>query len=71
MSAVPGQFDLQSSVVVMEPDQSMIPVQITSTLFEDLADRFEGFRGRWLISCLSFDSDWPVRCTPQATSSSA
>jgi len=44
----------------MEPDQSLVPVRITSTLFEDLDEHFQGFHGRWLISCLSFDSDWPV-----------
>ena len=58
MSAQPKQLDLSSTFVVIEPDQSALPVEVTPTLYEELNARFDGFRGRFLVSSFSFDSDW-------------
>jgi mannose-6-phosphate isomerase-like protein (cupin superfamily) len=53
-------YDLASTFVVVNPDLTAIPVTVTPTLFEELDSDFDGFRGRCLISCFSFDEDWPT-----------
>jgi len=52
-------FDLQSTFIVVEPNQSIIPINVTPTFFQDLDKNFGNFQDRLLISCLSFDKDWP------------
>ena len=54
------KLDLDSTFVVLQPDQSTALIEVTPTLFEELDERFEGFRGRVLVSSFSFDSDWPT-----------
>jgi len=49
---------LDSTFVVLHPDQSATPIEFTPTVFEELNRRFDGFKGRVLISSFSFDSDW-------------
>lgn len=49
---------LDSTFVVLQPDLSAVPVKVTPTLYEELDRRFGGFKGRVLVSCYSFDSDW-------------
>ncbi len=58
MNAKPKQLDLKSTFVVIEPDHSALPIDVTPTLYEDLNARFDGFRGHLLVSSFSFDSDW-------------
>jgi mannose-6-phosphate isomerase-like protein (cupin superfamily) len=53
-----SKFDLNSTFVVLQPDQSTALIEVTPTVFEELDRRFDGFRGRVLISSFSFDSDW-------------
>jgi quercetin dioxygenase-like cupin family protein len=52
--------DLSSTFVVLQPDQSAALVEVTPTVFEELDRRFEGFKGRVLVSTFSFDADWPT-----------
>lgn len=52
--------DLSSTFVVLQPDQSAALVEVTPTVFEELDRRFEGFKGRVLLSTFSFDADWPT-----------
>jgi mannose-6-phosphate isomerase-like protein (cupin superfamily) len=52
------KFNLSSTFVVLQPDQSTELVDVTPTVFEELDRRFDGFKGRVLISTFSFDSDW-------------
>ncbi len=54
----PKVFDLKSTFIVIEPNQSVIPIDVTSTFFQDLEKRFESFQNRLLVSCFSFDKDW-------------
>ena len=54
------KLDLDSTFVVLQPDQSTALIEVTPTLFEELDQRFDGFRGRVLVSSFSFDSDWPT-----------
>ena len=50
--------DLVSTFVVLQPDQSAVPVAVTPTIWQELDQRFDDFKGRVLVSCFSFDSDW-------------
>ena len=54
------KLDLASTFVVLQPDHSTALIEVTPTLFEELDRRFDGFRGRVLISSFAFDSDWPT-----------
>jgi len=51
-------FELESTFIVIEPNLSAIPVDVTPTIFQDLNERFDNFRGRWLVSCFTFNKDW-------------
>ena len=51
-------LDLASTFVVLQPDQSAAPVPVTPTIWQALDRDFEGFSGRVLVSCFSFESDW-------------
>lgn len=51
-------LDLASTFVVLEPDQSAVPVAVTPTIWQDLDRDFGSFKGRALVSCFSFDHDW-------------
>jgi mannose-6-phosphate isomerase-like protein (cupin superfamily) len=52
--------DLSSTFVVLQPDQAMALVDVTPTVFEDLARRFGGFKAHVLMSSFSFEADWPT-----------
>jgi len=52
------QLDLTSTFVVLHPDHSATLVDVTPTIYEELDNRFDCFKGRVLISCFGFDSDW-------------
>lgn len=56
--AATKSFELESTFIVIEPNLSAIPVDVTPTIFEDLNKRFDNFRGRWLVSCFTFNKDW-------------
>jgi len=45
---------------VIGPDQSVSPIAVTPTIYEELDKRFEGFRGRLLVATHRFDADWPT-----------
>ena len=49
---------LASTFVVLEPDQSAVPVPVTATIWQDLNRNFANFKGRVLVSFFSFDKDW-------------
>ena len=49
---------LDSTFVVLQPDQSAVPIAVTPTIWQELDRRFDNFKGRVLVSCFSFDSDW-------------
>lgn len=49
---------LDSTFVVLQPDQSATPVAATPTIWQELDQRFDNFKGRVLVSCFSFDADW-------------
>jgi uncharacterized cupin superfamily protein len=45
---------------VLQPDQSATLVKVSPEVYEELDRRFDGFKGRTLVSSYSFDSDWPT-----------
>ena len=51
-------MNLSSTFVVVNPDLSAAPVAVTATIWQELDRRFDNFKGRVLVSCFSFDSDW-------------
>jgi hypothetical protein len=51
--------NLFDTYVVIGPDQSAVPVDVTPTVFEELDRRFDNFKGHQLVSSLHFDRDWP------------
>ena len=50
---------LSSTFIVLQPDRSAVPVQVSPTVYEELDRGFDGFRGRVLISSHTFHADWP------------
>jgi mannose-6-phosphate isomerase-like protein (cupin superfamily) len=52
-------FDLAATFTVLEPGGTAIPVEVSPTLYEDLDRRFGGFHDRHVVSCHSFNADWP------------
>ena len=51
-------LDLASTFVVLQPDLSTALIKVGPTVFAELDRRFDGFRGRVLVSSFSFESDW-------------
>lgn len=52
--------NLDSTFVVLHPDQSVDCVVATPTVYEELDRRFDGFKGRTLVATCSFSQDWPT-----------
>ena len=42
--------ELTSTFAVLKPDQSVTPVDVSPTIYEELDRRFDGFRGHTLVS---------------------
>lgn len=53
-------LDLQSTFVVLKPDQAAALVEVTPSVYEELDRNFDGFRGHTLVSIYSFERDWPT-----------
>lgn len=51
-------LDLAATFAVLGPGGSAVPVDVTSTLYADLDQRFDGFADHCLVSCHTFDADW-------------
>lgn len=51
-------MNLESTFVVLQPDQSAVPVAVTPTIWQELDQHFDDFKGRVLVSCFAFDADW-------------
>ena len=60
MNMKPGILDLASTFLVVEPDLRAIPVEVNADIYERLDRDFDHFQDRLLVSCHSFDSDWPT-----------
>ena len=52
------KLHLASTFLVLDRGHRATPVEVTPTIWQELGARFEGFDGRVLLSCFSFDKDW-------------
>jgi len=53
-------FELKSTFVVVDSTLSCSPVEVGPALYQELDDRFSGFRQCLLVAEYSFDRDWPT-----------
>ena len=53
-------YNINTTWVVMDSDLSATPIPVTDTVFQEPDKNFDGFAGSKLISCFSFDEDWPT-----------
>jgi len=60
MSDQDKAHNIKTTWVVMDSDLSATSIPVTDTIFQELDEKFDGFAGRKLISCFSFDADWPT-----------
>jgi oxalate decarboxylase/phosphoglucose isomerase-like protein (cupin superfamily) len=54
---MPNIFD---TFVVLGPDQSAVPVDVTPTVYQELDRRFDAFKRHLLVSSYRFEGDWPT-----------
>jgi mannose-6-phosphate isomerase-like protein (cupin superfamily) len=52
--------DLSETYVVLGPDHSAVPIDVTPTIWQDLDRRFDGFKGHLLVATFHFEKDWPT-----------
>jgi len=52
--------DLSKTYVVVGPDHSATPIDVTPTIWQELDQRFDGFKGRLLVATFHFEKDWPT-----------
>ena len=52
--------NLFGTFIVLGPDQSATPMPVTGTIYQELDQRFGGFKGHVLVAMHSFQSDWPT-----------
>ena len=59
------RHNLDSTFVVLQPDQRAALVQNGPGVFEELSRRFAGFKGHVLIATFAFDANWSTwECHP-------
>ncbi|MGI9203230.1 MAG: cupin domain-containing protein [Woeseiaceae bacterium] len=51
---------IESTFVVINPALQAEGVAVTNTLFSELEQQYDNFKGHMLISSFSFDEDWPT-----------
>jgi mannose-6-phosphate isomerase-like protein (cupin superfamily) len=52
--------NLLDTYVVIGPDHSATPVEVTPSIYEELDRRFDAFKGRLLVARYNFETDWPT-----------
>ncbi len=58
-------LQIASNFVVMNSDLNAEPMAVTDNFYEELGTKYGDFAGHTLISCHSFDGDWPTwECHP-------
>lgn len=60
MSEQKNPRNLESTYVVMDRQLDASTVDVTETIWSDLAANFDNFAGRTLIASFSFVEDWPT-----------
>ncbi len=52
-------MEIEKEFVVLSPEKRATTEIVRPTLYEELDQKYNGFKGHELISAYSFDSDWP------------
>lgn len=50
--------NISDEFVVISPEKTAFREPFTPTLFQELDDRYSGFKGHELVSSFEFDTDW-------------
>lgn len=53
-----SKANISTEFVVLSPDKSATQVAVTPTIYQQLDEHFNGFKGHELIASYEFDSDW-------------
>jgi len=53
-------LSMDSNVVIVDRGFDASIVEVTDSLWAELDEKYGDFAGRSLISCFSFDADWPT-----------
>jgi mannose-6-phosphate isomerase-like protein (cupin superfamily) len=51
--------NLLTTFVVMSPDLRAVGVDVSPTIWQELDQRFGGFKGHLLVAKFDFEADWP------------
>jgi len=51
--------NLLTTYVVMSPGHRAVGVEVSPTIYQELDQRFDGFKGHLLVAKFDFESDWP------------
>jgi quercetin dioxygenase-like cupin family protein len=60
MSDQQSPAQLQSTFVVVHPDLHADAVPVTDSIWSDLDEHYDKFKGRLLVAAFSFKEDWPT-----------
>lgn len=60
MSETANPANLKTTFVIVDDNQSAVPMQVTDSFWPDLDQKFGDFAGHSLIASFSFDEDWPT-----------
>jgi len=54
------QTKLNATFVVLDANQKATPIELSPSLYQEIDEKFDGFRGCSLVSEYTFDADWPT-----------
>ena len=52
--------NLSETFAVLGPSLAVTPIAVTPTIYQELGERFEGFRGHVLVAMHEFGESWPT-----------
>lgn len=58
MSERSEPLNLLETFAVLQPDLQSVPVDVSPTLYQELDETYDNFKGHVLVSSYRFDSDW-------------
>ena len=53
-------MNLESTFVVLQPDQSAVPVSVTPAIWQELDQRFDDFEGRGVVAELAVPGSFVI-----------
>lgn len=52
--------NLSQTFAVLGPSLGITPIEVTPTIYQELDERFDGFRGHVLVATYEFGESWPT-----------